>query len=196
MWELDHNESWAPKNWCFWTPVLEKTLESPLESKEIKPVNSRENHSEHSLEELVLKLKLQYFDHLVRRANSLEHSEAGTDWGRRGQQRMGWLDGITDSMDMQGSRLWVIEETRGSWRAAAHGVSKGHTWLSNWATTGKIYQSLWLHQMSPEQWDPDYFLKQSVKPGTTWFQNYYVINTNSLNSPRPTEYLRKGNLHF
>ena len=148
MWELDHNESWVPKNWCFWTPVLEKTLESPLESKEIKPVNSRENHSEYSLEELVLKLKLQYFDHLVRRANSLEDSDAGKDWGRRGQQRMGWLDGITDSMEMKGSKLWVVVETRGAWRPAVHGISQNQTWLSDWATTGKIYQSLWLRQMS------------------------------------------------
>ena len=67
MWELDHKESWAPKNWCFWTVVLEKTLESPLDCKEIKLVNS-----EYLLEGLMLKMKLQYFGHLMQRADSFE----------------------------------------------------------------------------------------------------------------------------
>ena len=71
MWELDHKEGWAPKNWCFWTVVLEKILESPLDWKEIKPVNPKGNPSK-SLEGLMLKLKLQYFGHLMRRTDSLE----------------------------------------------------------------------------------------------------------------------------
>ena len=72
MWELDHKEGWAPKNWCFWTVVLEKTLESPLDCKEIQPVNPKEINPEYSLEGLMLKLKLQYFAHLMQRADSLE----------------------------------------------------------------------------------------------------------------------------
>ena len=72
MWEWDYKESWARKNWCFWTVVLKKTLESPLDCKEIKPVNSKEINPEYTLEGLTLKLKLQYFGHLMQRANSLE----------------------------------------------------------------------------------------------------------------------------
>ena len=99
MWELDHKESWAPKNWCFWTVVLEKTLESPLGSKEIKLVNPKKISPEYSLEGLMLKLKLQYFGHLMRRTDSLEKTlMLGKIEGRRrrGRQRMRWLDGITD----------------------------------------------------------------------------------------------------
>ena len=91
MWELDHKEGWIPKNWCFWTVVLEKTLESPLDSKEIKPVNPKEINSEYSLEGLVLKLKLQYFGYLMWRADSLEKAlMLGKIEGKRrsGQQRM------------------------------------------------------------------------------------------------------------
>ena len=72
MWKLDHKEGWAPKNWCFWIVVLEKTLESPLDIKEFRSVNPKGNQPWYLLEELMLKLKLQYFRHLIQRANSLE----------------------------------------------------------------------------------------------------------------------------
>ena len=106
MWELDHKEGWVPKNWCFWTVVLEKTLESPLDGK-IQPVNPKGNQSLIFTEGLMLKLKLQYFGHLVWNANSLEMTlMLGSDEGRRsGWQRMRWLDGITDSVDMNLSEL-------------------------------------------------------------------------------------------
>ena len=97
MWELDYKESWVPKNWWFWTVVLEKTLESLLDCKEIQPV-IKEISSEYSLEGLMLKLKLQYFGHLMQRTDSLEKTlMLGKIEGRRkrGQQRMRWLDGIT-----------------------------------------------------------------------------------------------------
>ena len=81
MWELDHKESWELKNWCFWTLELEKTLESPLDCKEIQPVNPEENQPEYSLEGLMVKPKLQYFHHLMQRADSLEKILiAGKDW--------------------------------------------------------------------------------------------------------------------
>ena len=106
MWELDHKEIWTLKNWCFWTVVLDKTLESPLDCKEITPVNPKGNQPEHSSKGLML--KLQYFGHLMQRANSLEQTPMlGNIEGkrRRGRQRIRRLDNITDSMDMSLSKL-------------------------------------------------------------------------------------------
>ena len=99
MWELDYKESWVPKNWCFWTVVLEKTLESPLDCMEIQPVHPKRNQSKIILEGLMLKLKLQYFGHLMWRTDSLEKTPMLgkiEDGRRRGWQRMKWLDGITN----------------------------------------------------------------------------------------------------
>ena len=107
MWELDYKESWVPKNWCFWTVVLEKTLESPLHCEEIQPVHPKGNSPEYSSKGLMLKLRLQYFGHLVQRTDSLEKTLmlGKFEGGRgRGQQRMRWLDGIT--MDMSLNKLW------------------------------------------------------------------------------------------
>ena len=99
MWDLDHKDGWAPKNWCFQTVVMEKIVGTPLDSKEIKPVILKEIKLEYLLEELMLKLKLQYFGHLTETANSLEITlilGKTEGKGRWGQQRMRWLDGITD----------------------------------------------------------------------------------------------------
>ena len=118
MWELDYKESWALKNWCFWTVVLEKTLESPLDYKEIHPVNPKGNQPEYSLERLMLKLKLHYFGHLMWRTDSFEKTlmlgkiEGGR---RRGRQRMKWLDGSTHSMDVSLSKLWEFAQTHNHW---------------------------------------------------------------------------------
>ena len=136
MWELDNKKEL--KSWCLQTVVLEKTLESPLDGKEIKPVNPEGNQPWRFLGRTNTEAEAPILwlpdakSQLIRK-----DPDAGKDWGRRSRwQRMIWMDGIADLTDVSLSKLQEMVEDRDTWSAAVRGIAKSQTWLSDWATTG------------------------------------------------------------
>ena len=149
MWELDHKEGWALKNWCFQTVVLGKTFESPLDSKEIRPVNPKGNQSWTFIGKTDAEAEAP-----IRWSPDVKSWLTGKDLmlGKieckktRGWQRMRWLGGIIDSVDMNLRRfkfkLWKIVKDRGVWHAAVRGVAKSRTQLSDWTITTRTMLNL------------------------------------------------------
>ena len=135
MWELNYKESWVQKNWCFWTVMLEKTLKSSLACKEIQPVHPKEDQSWVFIGRTDVEVETPIlWPPDVKSWLIWKDPDAGKDWGQeeKGMTEDGWLDGITDSMDIGLGGLWELVMDRETWHTAVHGVTKSQAQLRDW----------------------------------------------------------------